>query len=179
MVRRAILGRAHELGLDPDDACWIPLDELLRGIAPIDARRHAAAERAATERATRWQMPLVVEAGRDIAPEIGPSLSGIGTGARVTGRVVRFASLASAIAVGHGEIVVTRAVTPALAVMVVGCAAIVSESGGPLDHGAALARELGVPCVVGCKDAWTRLSDGMIVTVDGAAGQVTIANDAR
>jgi len=73
--------------------------------------------------------------------------------------------------------VVTRAVTPALAVMVVGCAAIVSETGGPLDHGAALARELGVPCVVGCRDAWTRLSDGMIVTVDGSAGQVTIASD--
>jgi len=178
MMRRAILSRARELGIEPGDACWLPLDELARGMSPIEARRHAAAERAAVERATRWQMPLVVEAGHAIEPEVGPALSGIGTGARVTGRVVRFASLASAIAVGHGEIVVTRAVTPALAVMVVGCAAIVSETGGPLDHGAALARELGVPCVVGCRDAWTRLSDGMIVTVDGNAGQVTIANDA-
>jgi phosphohistidine swiveling domain-containing protein len=177
MMRRAILARAGECGIDPEDACWIPLDELIRGMSAFDARRHAAAERAAAERAMGWQMPLVVEAGRAIEPELGPALTGVGTGSRVTGRVVRFASLASAIAVGHGEIVVTRAVTPALAVMVVGCAAIVSETGGPLDHGAALARELGVPCVVGCRDAWTRLSDGMIVTVDGNAGQVTIASD--
>jgi phosphohistidine swiveling domain-containing protein len=88
---------------------------------------------------------------------------------------VRFGSLASAIAVGAGDVVVTRAVTPALAVLVAGCAALVSETGGLLDHGAALARELGIPCVVGCRDAWARLADGMLVTVDGAAGIVTIA----
>jgi len=87
--------------------------------------------------------------------------------------VVRFASLASAIAVGSGDVIVTRAVTPALAVLVAGCAALVSETGGLLDHGAALARELGIPCVVGCRDAWSVLADGMIVTVDGEAGVVT------
>jgi len=48
-----------------------------------------------------------------------------------------------------------------------GCAGIVSETGGPLDHGAALARELGIPCIVGCHDAWSLLTDGMIVTLDG------------
>ena len=69
---------------------------------------------------------------------------------------------------------VARAVTPALAVLVIGCTALVSETGGLLDHGAALARELGVPCVVGCGDAWSRLADGMLVTVDGAGGSVEI-----
>src|SRR5207302_10457180 len=115
------------------------------------------------------QMPLVVGAA---AREAGESLRGVGTGPRVSGRVVRFASLGSAIAVGAGDVVVTRAVTPALAVLVVGCAALVSETGGLLDHGAALARELAIPCVVGCRDAWTRLTDGMLVTVDGDAGTV-------
>jgi pyruvate,water dikinase len=86
---------------------------------------------------------------------------------------VRFTSLASAIAVGPGDVVVTRAVTPALAVLVAGCAALVSETGGLLDHGAALARELGIPCVVGCRDAWATLTDGMLVTVDGYGGVVT------
>jgi pyruvate,water dikinase len=60
-----------------------------------------------------------------------------------------------------------------LALMVAGCAALVSETGGLLDHGAALARELGIPCVVGCRDAWSLLSDGMLVTVDGDGGLVT------
>jgi pyruvate,water dikinase len=79
---------------------------------------------------------------------------------------VRFASLASAIAVGRGDIIVTRAITPALAVFVVGCAGIVSETGGPLDHGAALARELGITFIVGCKDAWSLLRDGDRVAID-------------
>jgi pyruvate,water dikinase len=96
----------------------------------------------------------------------------------VSGRVVRFESLASAIAVGAGDVVVTRAMTPALAVLVAGCAALVSETGGLLDHGAALARELGVPCVVGCRDAWSQLGSGMLVTVDGDAGSVTIGHHA-
>ena len=100
------------------------------------------------------------------------ALRGVGTGPRVTGSVVRFASLASAITVGRGDVIVVRAVTPALAVLVVGCAALVSETGGLLDHGAALARELGIPCVVGCHDAWSELSDGMLVTVHGDAGTV-------
>jgi pyruvate,water dikinase len=76
--------------------------------------------------------------------------------------------------VGRGDVVVARAVTPALAVFVTGCAALVSETGGALDHGASLARELGIACVVGCRDAWSLLDDGMIVTVDGDAGFVVV-----
>jgi phosphohistidine swiveling domain-containing protein len=68
--------------------------------------------------------------------------------------------------------VVTRAITPALAMSLEGCAALVSETGGLLDHGAALARELAIPCVVGCTGAWTQLTDGMLVSVDGDAGLV-------
>ncbi len=175
LVRRSLLARAADLRLPADDIFWISLDDALAGLDPIDARRRASGARAAAERASQWQMPVVLggepaSAARSANPTI---LVGVGTGPRVAGRVVRFASLASAIAVGTGDIVVTRAVTPALAVLVAGCAALVSETGGLLDHGAALARELGVPCVVGCRDAWATLTDGMLVTVDGDAGTVT------
>jgi phosphohistidine swiveling domain-containing protein len=175
LVRRAVLARGAELGLRGDDAFWLPLDELVAAtsIDPVDAHRRAAAARAAAERATGWQMPIVV-GGEPVAE--GEPLRGVGTGPRVAGRVVRFASLASAVAVGAGDVVVTRAVTPALAVLVAGCAALVSETGGLLDHGAALARELGVTCVVGCRDCWTRLTDGMLVTVDGDGGTVTASS---
>jgi pyruvate,water dikinase len=57
---------------------------------------------------------------------------------------------------------------------VIGCAAIVCETGGLLDHGAALARELGITCVVNCHEAWSRLPDGTIVSVDGDRGSVEI-----
>lgn len=169
LVRRALLAHARELGLaDPDDIFWLPLDATPSD--PDDAHRRARAGRAAAARAASWQMPLVV--GAPASPP-GLPLHGVGTGPRVIGRVRRFASLASAIAVGAGDVVVTRAVTPALAVLVVGCAALVSETGGLLDHGAALARELGIPCVVGCHGAWSELADGTIVTVDGDQGIVS------
>ncbi len=222
MVRRALLARGAELGLDEGDVFWLPLQTLADRITVDDARPRAAAARAAAARATRWEMPLVVgeergeptlragsgsikfppagssgsiritpavepvrsPAGRAREPSYGTpevlsahargdhALRGIGSGGRVQGRVVRFASLASSVTVGRGDVVVARAITPALAVMVIGCAAIVSETGGFLDHGAAMARELGIPCVVGCKDAWTILDDGMLVTVDGDSGLV-------
>ena len=177
LARRAILARADELGIDRDDAFWIPLDELLDGklLDPDEVRRTASAHRAAAERARRWEMPLVVGGP---PPPVGESLRGVGTGPRVVGRVVRFATLASTVTVGHGDVIVARAVTPALAVQVVGCAALVSETGGLLDHGAALARELGITCVVGCRDAWSRLSDGMLVTVDGDNGSVEVSEGA-
>lgn len=178
LVRKAILDQAHELAIDPDDAFWIPLHELTTAV-DLDAdqvRRRASGARAAAARAAQWAMPRVV--GGEPAAEqrpAGPVLRGVGSGPPVTGRVVRFESLASMTVVTTGDIVVTRAVTPALAVLVIGCAALVSETGGLLDHGAALARELGIACVVGCSDAW-QLTDGATITVDGDAGTVEIKN---
>ncbi|MFT3695458.1 MAG: PEP/pyruvate-binding domain-containing protein [Kofleriaceae bacterium] len=170
-VRAALLARAGDLG---NDVFWIDPSELDQ-LDPITARKKAAASRAAHDRAAKWRMPLVVP--QDAAPTDSSTenhvLRGHGYGRRVSGRVVRFASLAAVIFAKPGDIVVVRAVTPALAVFVGDCAALVSETGGPLDHGAALARELGITCVVGCHEAWSRLHDGALVDVDGDAGTVT------
>ncbi len=176
LVRRTLLARARELALDDDDIFWLSLDETSAAdpIDPEAVRRRAAAARAAASRAARWQMPLTV-GGPPI--QSGTMLRGVGTGPRVTGRVVRFASLAMGAFVGAGDVVVVRAVTPALAVFIGRCAAIVSETGGLLDHGAALARELGITCVVGCTHAWQVLVDGTVVSVDGDAGIVTTLAD--
>ncbi|MDQ3340422.1 MAG: PEP-utilizing enzyme [Myxococcota bacterium] len=163
LVRRALLARASELGVDEGDICWLSLDDLGAELDPDDVRRRASAAKAAYDRSSKWAMPLVI--GDDVIDD-RPALRGHGSGVRISGRVVRFESLARAMEVTRGDVIVTRAITPALAVFVVGCAAIVSETGGPLDHGAAIARELGVPFVVGCKDAWSLLQDGMIVTID-------------
>ena len=175
-VREALLARGAELGIG-DDIFWIDL-ELARSSDPdpIALPRKAAAARTAHARAAAWQMPLVVGGPEHTADDNGArreTLQGVGTGPRVTGRVVRFASLASAVLAAPGDVIVVRAVTPALAVFVGRCAALVSETGGLLDHGAALARELGITCVVGCRDAWTSLHDGDTVEVDGDAGTVT------
>jgi len=182
MVRRALLELGAAQGLRGDDIFWLPLDEVTqRSLDPEDAHRRASAARAAHRRAADWDMPVVIH-GSEISPELSSSprmlLKGVGLGPRVVGRVVRIASLGSLGApppIGRSDVVVTRAVTPALAMIVQGCAALVSETGGLLDHGAALARELGITCVVGCVGAWAQFTDGDVISVDGDAGAVGLA----
>jgi pyruvate,water dikinase len=53
-------------------------------------------------------------------------------------------------------------------------AAVVTDVGAPLSHAAIVARELGIPAVVGCIDATTRLRTGDRVCVDGGQGVVEI-----
>ncbi len=73
------------------------------------------------------------------------------------------------------SIVVVPIVTPAFAYMLIGCAAIVTEIGGMASHGAIVAREMGVPAVVGIKGIREQLQSGMTVTVDGTNGRVILA----
>ena len=49
------------------------------------------------------------------------------------------------------------------------------EMGGPNSHGAVVAREYGIPAVVGVPDATVRIATGQRITVDGASGTVTPA----
>jgi pyruvate,water dikinase len=53
-------------------------------------------------------------------------------------------------------------------------AAVLTDVGAPLSHAAIVARELGIPAVVGCADATTRLRTGDRVRVDGGQGIVEI-----
>jgi pyruvate,water dikinase len=53
-------------------------------------------------------------------------------------------------------------------------AAVITDVGVPLSHAAIVARELGIPAVVGCVDATTRLKTGDRVRVDGGRGTVEI-----
>ena len=59
--------------------------------------------------------------------------------------------------------------TPLFAVV----GAVVIDIGGPLSHGAIVAREIGIPCVIGTGDGTRRIPDGEVVQVDGDRGEVT------
>ena len=52
--------------------------------------------------------------------------------------------------------------------------AIVTADGGPLSHAAVLARELGIPAVVGARGALTDIPDGALIDVDPVAGEVRV-----
>jgi pyruvate,water dikinase len=72
-----------------------------------------------------------------------------------------------------GEILVAPSTDPGWTPLFMTAGALVMEMGGVISHGAVVAREYGIPAVVGVAEATTRLCDGQQVTVDGAAGTVT------
>jgi phosphohistidine swiveling domain-containing protein len=74
----------------------------------------------------------------------------------------------------QGEILVTVATEPAWTPIFVNAAAVVLEVGGPLQHGAIIAREYGIPCVSGLEGAANLIKDGDWLEVDGTSGIVRI-----
>jgi phosphohistidine swiveling domain-containing protein len=199
-VRRALLGLARAWRLpEPDDVFYVPLDQVLAWAtaeppAIPAVRRLAQAGRAARERQRAWAMPLAFAAGEPVPAEdaspSGPDARdartpgrshdawrGRGTGGRARGIAVRVTDLGDLTArdlglPGAGAVLVVPTLTPAMAVLLHGVVAVVTEHGGLLDHGAAMARELGLPCVVGCAGVSSQIRAGDSLLVDGEAGLV-------
>jgi rifampicin phosphotransferase len=71
-----------------------------------------------------------------------------------------------------GEVLVARATTPAWTPLFARAVAVVTDGGTLAAHASLVAREYGVPAVVGTSDATSRLHDSQLVTVDGSAGIV-------
>lgn len=72
-----------------------------------------------------------------------------------------------------GEILVAPSTDPGWTPLFLTAGGLVMEMGGPNSHGAVVAREYGIPAVVGVPDATLRIASGHSITVDGAAGTVT------
>src|SRR5688572_31746240 len=71
-----------------------------------------------------------------------------------------------------GEILVAPLTAPAWTPLFTRAAAVVTDVGSAAAHASIIAREYGIPAVVGCGDATSRLRTGMRVTVDGSTGNV-------
>jgi rifampicin phosphotransferase len=74
----------------------------------------------------------------------------------------------------QGDVLVTESTSEAFNILLPLLGAIVTDSGGLLSHSAIVAREYGIPGVVGTRDATDRIPDGTRVRVDGNAGEVTV-----
>jgi pyruvate,water dikinase len=100
-------------------------------------------------------------------------LAGHGVGGVARGEVRLVARLEELLArPAEGAVLVCATILPALAVALPAAAALVTDHGGLLSHAASLARELGVPAVVGTGVATRLLRDGERVWVDGQRGLV-------
>ena len=119
--------------------------------------------------------PLAVEpiAAPDEIWRKHPGLSGhpagVGWGA---GRAVVVNCECELTRVAPGDVLVTRIASPALSHVLPRVAGVVAELGGSTSHLASLARERGIPMVLGVLEATSRIPDGSQVAVDGVAGIV-------
>jgi pyruvate,water dikinase len=102
-------------------------------------------------------------------PRLNGHPAGIGWG---EGRAVVINCECEMARVGPGDILVTKVAGPALAQILNQVAGVVAERGGSTSHMASLARERGIPMVLGVHEATERIPDGVRISVDGVAGVV-------
>lgn len=177
------LAAAGSIG-EPDDVFFLDLAEARKGLTGTPLQ-HLVAQRRVdyAQELGRRHIPRVLladgtepEAVHAARPGRGPATAGLLTGAPASAgtatapaRVIldpRGARLEP------GEILVAPSTDPGWTPLFLTAGALVMEMGGPNSHGAVVAREYGIPAVVGVPDATSLIRTGQRITVDGAAGTV-------
>jgi pyruvate,water dikinase len=101
-------------------------------------------------------------------------LQGIGVvGAQVTGRA-RVVHDPNDVDLEPGDILVCATTDPSWTPLFMVADALVIDTGGAMSHGAIVARELGVTCVINTVSGTRDIPDGATITVDGASGRVLV-----
>ncbi|MGD7706489.1 PEP/pyruvate-binding domain-containing protein [Microlunatus sp. Y2014] len=171
LVERGVLG-------DRNDIFFLDFAEAERALAGEDQHDRVATRRATHEREVRrTRIPPVLLSDGTL-----PSSPPVETGARaITGRPA-----AAGVATGRvrvirdprtariepGEILVAPSTDPGWTPLFMTAGGLVSETGSPVAHGPTVAREYGIPAVIGIHDATTRFTTGELITIDGALGTV-------
>jgi pyruvate,water dikinase len=102
-----------------------------------------------------------------------PILEGHGASPGVAAGLVKIVHDAKDLAkIQKGDILVTKMTNPDFVVAMEKSAAIVTDEGGITCHAAIVSRELGIPCIVGTKDATKIIKEGDEITVDATHGKV-------
>jgi pyruvate,water dikinase len=202
-VRRVLMEcgrRLAQAGVieQPGDVFYLNLDELRDAIRmrPGDDRREIVAARKAEMEHFRTITPPPVLGTQPPGPppdnpmtRMGFKFGGglppaqtdprvisgnAGSPGRVRGQVKVISSLGEAQKLRLGDILVAETTAPPWTPLFSIAAAVVTDTGGILSHCAVVAREYGIPAVVGTGIATAKLQDGQLVEVDGDAGIVRI-----
>jgi pyruvate,water dikinase len=167
---------------DPADAVYLTIPELVDG-DPAEARELSTYRRARRARRDEYRT-LVLPMNFTGMPEplaaapVGTSggrLHGAAGSAGIAEGPARVAlTVADAAGLEPGEILVCHTTDPSWVGAMVIARALVIDVGAPASHGAIIARELGVPCVIGTAEGTTRIRTGDRIRVDGTGGTVEI-----
>jgi len=183
MVRRVIGAFGRHLGLDdPYDLFFLTRPEIenisgdtlpghLAGL--IAKRRQEYIE--AGKKEPPWDLSTASEVRRESAGEIRgvPGSPGVAEGkAYLVHGVEDFPGMP------QGAVLVARTTNPSWTPLFYKCSGLITESGGPLSHGAVTARELGIPAVMFIRGALSRFKNGDRLRIDGQHGVVVCIEEA-
>jgi pyruvate,water dikinase len=185
----------------PEEVFWLTESEVDELVESLQAGKRLLADKsqavderkARIERESLHTPPIALPekggakfAGVDMArwlpartsQEAGNTLKGIGASpgqVTATARVLRgpgdFGQMK------HGDVLVAAITTPAWTPLFALASGVVTDVGGPLSHSSIVAREYGIPAVLGTGLATRRIRSGETITVDGSAGTVTLPNN--
>jgi pyruvate,water dikinase len=169
-----------------DDVFFLDLDDARRGLAGEDLRAWVAEQRATYQQELRRRhIPRLLLSDGTEPEAVAAELTGTaGTDGALagspasTGMVTARARVVLDPVGAHlepGEILVAPSTDPGWTPLFLTAGGLVMEMGGSNSHGAVVAREYGIPAVVGVPEATHKIETGQLITVDGAAGLVTVA----
>lgn len=185
---------ASDLIDEVDDIFFLSVHEVLGAIEgfilspdlkPIIALRKAEFEsdKKRPDRASRFIVDGAYVAGLEkteshsLEPLSGDVQMGTGCSAGDVTATARVISDPRSQSLERGDILVAHHTDPGWIAVFTNASAIIVERGSLLSHSAIVARELGIPCVVGLKGAMTWIKDGDTLRIDGAKGRVEIVRD--
>lgn len=166
----------------PDDVYYLTFEELTTRL-PGNPKSVVADRRALHTQYEQMSLPDQWIGSPDpthkATGDPGQSVSGMPVSPGVVEGIARVIDHDHSGELDDGEILVCKTTDPSWASFFLVAGAVVIDIGGPLSHGAIVAREIGIPCVINTGNGTEVIKSGDRVRVDGSSGEVTIVERPR
>jgi rifampicin phosphotransferase len=177
--------------IDSEDIYWLEAQELEALVAALERGETLSSYATPVEqRKAMWQRahnatpPMVLPEKSFIGKlmvhesKAGDTLKGVGASSgKVTAPACVLRDPKDFGQMHPGDVIVAVTTTPAWTPLFAMASGVVAEIGGPLSHSSIVAREYGIPAVLGVIAATRRIHSGQLITVDGTAGKVFLGQD--
>jgi pyruvate,water dikinase len=176
LARRGVLA-------DPEDVFYLTVSELTDPQPPSNAMELVTFRRARRDEYLAVDLPEswvgMAEPRTAESAGLDEPVSGVGVSPGVAEGRVRVLLDASAGDLEPGEILVCETTDPSYASYFLVAGGCVIDIGGALSHGAIVAREVGIPCVINTRTGTRKLRTGDLIRIDGSTGTVEILERAE